>query len=79
MAQPLPTLVNWAEQQAKFIAAVLSGRLELPDDAAMEAQIIKDEQKYLGHYYDSERHTIQIDFNQYVHDLKKQLGKHWVE
>lgn len=79
LAQPLPTLVNLAEQQSKFIAAVLSGRLELPDDAAMEAQIIKDEQKYLGHYYDSERHTIQIDFNQYVHDLKKQLGKHWVE
>ena len=79
LAQPLPTLVNLAEQQSKFIAAVLSGRLELPDDAAMEAQIIKDEQKYLGHYYDSERHTIQIDFNQYVHDLKKQLGKHWEE
>ena len=79
LAQPLPTLVNLAEQQSKFIAAVLSGRLELPDDAAMEAQIIKDEQKYLGHYYDSERHTIQIDFNQYVHDLKKQLGKHWIE
>ena len=79
LAQPLPTLVNLAEQQSKFIAAVLSGRLELPDDATMEAQIIKDEQKYLGHYYDSERHTIQIDFNQYVHDLKKQLGKNWVE
>ena len=78
LAQPLPTLVNLAEQQSKFIANVLTGHYTMPDDAAMERQIIADEKLYLGHYYDSERHTIQVDFNKYVRDLKKELGKSWI-
>ena len=78
LAQPLPTLVNLAEQQSKFIANVLAGHYTMPDDAAMERQIIADEKLYLGHYYDSERHTIQVDFNKYVRDLKKELGKSWI-
>ncbi len=78
LAQPLPTLVNLAEQQSKFIANVLAGNYAMPDDAAMEKQIIADEKIYLGHYYDSERHTIQIDFNKYVSDLKKELRGNWI-
>ena len=77
LAQPLPTLVNLAEQQSKFVAAVISGRHSLPDNTKMEARIIADEKKYLGHYYDSERHTIQVDFNHYVRDLKRELGRAW--
>ncbi len=77
LAQPLPTLVNLAEQQSKFVAAVISGAHTLPDSHRMESTIIKDEKKYLGHYYDSERHTIQVDFNQYVRDLKRDLGSAW--
>jgi hypothetical protein len=66
-----------AEQQSKFVAAVLTGKYQMPDDAAMEKQIESDEKLYLGHYYNSERHTIQIDFGRYVSDLKKELGGHW--
>ena len=50
----------------------------MPDDAAMEKQIIDDEKVYLGHFYESERHTIQIDFNKYVSDLKKELRGNWI-
>ena len=78
LAQPLPTLVNLAEQQSKFVAAILSGKYELPDEATMQAQIIADEKLYLGHYYDSERHTIQVDFNHYVKSLKKELRGNWI-
>jgi hypothetical protein len=74
----LPTLVNLAEQQSKFIANVLAGNYAMPDDAAMEKQIIADEKVYLGHFYESERHTIQIDFNKYVSDLKKELRGNWI-
>ena len=44
----------------------------------MEAQIIADEKLYLGHYYDSERHTIQVDFSHYVKSLKKELRGNWI-
>ena len=79
LAQPLPTLVNLAEQQSKFVAAVILDRYKLPTKDKMEARIIADEKKYLGHFYDSERHTIQVDFNQYVRDLKKELGIAWCD
>ena len=78
LAQPLPTLVNLAEQQSKYIAAVLAGKFELPSDAEMERMIVADEKRYLGHFYDSERHTIQVDFNQYVADLRREMGRHWM-
>ena len=78
LAQPLPTLVNLAEQQSKFVVAVLSGKYKLPNEAAMQKRIEADEKFYLGNYYDSERHTIQVDFTHYVKSLKKELRGHWV-
>jgi hypothetical protein len=41
----------------------------------MEATIAKDEALHLGHVYTSQRHTIQVDFGLYVHDLLKEIGR----
>ena len=41
----------------------------------MERIIVEDEKRYLGNYYDSERHTIQVDFVSYVRDLEKELKR----
>ena len=75
LAQPLPTLVNFAEQQAKLVGAYLTGRYRPPAPAEMQAVIVKDEAMYLGGYYASLPHTIQVDFNTYVHDLKQEIAK----
>lgn len=75
LAQPLPTLVNLAEQQSKLVAAYLTGAYALPDRGQMEDQIVADEKTYLGHFYDSPRHTIQIDFAHYVRAGEKELIK----
>jgi cation diffusion facilitator CzcD-associated flavoprotein CzcO len=74
LAQPLPTLVNFPEQQSKLCAAFLTGRYALPDAAAMAATIAADERLHAGHYYDSPRHTIQLDFNTYCRDLAKEVA-----
>ncbi len=73
LAQPLPTLVNFAEQQSKLVAAHLGGTYELPGNSEMERAIASDEKKYLGNYYDAPRHTMQVDFNHYVTDLMTEL------
>lgn len=75
LAQPLPTLVNFAEQQTKFVAAYLTGRYRLPEKAEMEAIIAKDEAIHLGPYYNSPRHTIQVDFNIYCRDLTAEIAR----
>jgi cation diffusion facilitator CzcD-associated flavoprotein CzcO len=75
LAQPLPTLVNFAEQQAKLVGAYLTGRYAPPPPAAMTEIIAKDEALHLGPYYQSARHTIQVDFGLYVHDLMKEIAR----
>lgn len=75
LAQPLPTLVNFAEQQSKFCAAYLAGQYALPSEDEMERVIVADEKFHMGHFYDSPRHTMQVDFQSYCDDLMKEIKK----
>lgn len=75
LAQPLPTLVNFAEQQSKLVAAYLAGKYLPPSPDEMRRVIAKDEETHLGQYYQAKRHTIQVDFNLYCADLKKEIAK----
>ena len=75
LAQPLPTLVNFAEQQSKLVAAHLAGDYAFPSENQMRAIIEADEQRHKGHFYDAPRHTMQVDFNQYVTDLLKEVSE----
>lgn len=75
LAQPLPTLVNFAEQQSKLVAAYLSGRYAMPDEKSVTRIIESDTAFHSGHFYNSPRHTIQVDFNAYVADLLKEIKR----
>ena len=75
LAQPLPTLVNFAEQQSKLVAAALTGEYAFPDAAEMDKVTEADEQLHLGHFYDSPRHRMQVDFGVYVADLLKEIKR----
>ena len=75
LAQPLPTLVNFAEQQSKLVAAAIVGRYGFPPASEMDEIIAADEKIHLGHFYDSPRHRMQVDFNTYVADLVKEIER----
>ena len=75
LGQPLPTLVNFAEQQSKLIAGCLAGAYVPPSEAEMHRVIAADEAQHTGQYYKSRRHTIQLDFVDYVLDLKREIDK----
>lgn len=72
LAQSLPTLVNLAERQSRWIAAYLLGEYHLPTAEHMERIIERDERRFLGHYYDSPRHRMQVDFAAYCADLERE-------
>ena len=74
LAQPLPTLVNFAEQQSKLVAAAIEGSYDFPTAAEMNHVTVEDEKEHLGHFYDSPRHRMQVDFNVYVADLHKEIA-----
>jgi hypothetical protein len=73
LAQSRPTLVNLAEQQSKLVAAYIMGRYRLPPRPEMEKIIEADETFYLGHYYTSPRHAMQVEFPHYVADMRQEL------
>jgi cation diffusion facilitator CzcD-associated flavoprotein CzcO len=75
LAQALPTLVNFAEQQSKFVAAYLTGAYAPPSEEEMRRITAEDEATELGDYYQSTRHTIQVDFVRYVADLKREIAR----
>ena len=69
-AQAVPTLFPFVECQTRLVAAYLTGHYALPSAADMEATITADEQLYLGHMLDTPRHTQQVDYFLYEHDLR---------
>lgn len=73
LAQPLPTLVNFAEQQSKLVVEAIEGTYAFPSESEMTEVIDADEREHLGHFYDSPRHRMQIDFATYVKDLMKEI------
>ena len=75
LAQPLPTLVNFAEQQSKLVAAALVGSYAFPSAAEMERITVEDEKLHNGHFYDSARHSMQVDFAKYCADLMKEIKR----
>lgn len=69
-AQATPTLFPFVECQARLAAAHLVGAYALPDVAEMERVIKEDEAKYIGHVLKTPRHTQQVDYFIYEHDIR---------
>ncbi|MGD9386947.1 MAG: NAD(P)/FAD-dependent oxidoreductase, partial [Gammaproteobacteria bacterium] len=71
--QPLGAIMPIAEAQGRFIGDHLAGRIALPDQAEMEEAMAKERAAMFRRYQDhSPRHTMQVDFEDYLH----RLGKH---
>ncbi len=69
-AQATPTLFPFVEAQARLLAAYAVGAYAPPSAAEMERVIDEDNAKYMGHVLDRPRHTQQLDYFVYEHDLR---------
>jgi cation diffusion facilitator CzcD-associated flavoprotein CzcO len=90
LAQPLPTLINFGELQAKWLAELMVGNYVPPPVAEMQASIAHDERRFLGHVVKTPRHTMQCDYDLYKVEIRKELrrgqrrarrrgGRPWIE
>jgi hypothetical protein len=70
LAQAVPTLFPFVEAQARLLAAYAVGRYQPPSAAEMEQAIDADNELYMGHVLDRPRHTHQMDYFLYEHDLR---------
>ncbi|NMO03029.1 NAD(P)-binding domain-containing protein [Gordonia sp. TBRC 11910] len=69
-AQATPTLFPFVEAQARLVGAYAVGRYRLPDVAEMRQVIAADQQFYTGHMLDRPRHTQQLDYYLYEHNMR---------
>ncbi len=70
-AQAVPTLFPFVECQARLLAAYAVGQYALPPADEMDRVIDADQQLHAGHCTDRPRHTQQVDYFVYEHDLRK--------
>ena len=69
-AQAVPTLFPFVECQARLLAGYAVGRYALPAIGEMEQTIDADQQLHAGHCTDRPRHTQQVDYFYYEHDVR---------
>jgi cation diffusion facilitator CzcD-associated flavoprotein CzcO len=72
LAQPLGAIMPIAEAQSRWIGDYLTGKYALPAPAALEADIDRAIARMQRRYVASKRHTIQIDFDGYLRDLRRE-------
>ncbi|WP_285300980.1 hypothetical protein, partial [Klebsiella pneumoniae] len=68
LIQPLGAIMPLAEEQGKLVADRLSGRYALPSAPEMAASIAKAQEAIERRYVGRKRHTIQVDFETYLHE-----------
>jgi dimethylaniline monooxygenase (N-oxide forming) len=72
LLQPLGAIMPIAEAQGQFIGDCLLGRIDLPDVAAMERAMAREREAMFRRYKDrAPRHTMQVDFEAYLHRLRR--------
>ncbi len=72
LLQPLGAIMPLAEAQGQWVAEYLRGEYRLPPRDELEADIRRDQAAMRKRYVASKRHTIQVDFDRYLHELRRE-------
>ena len=64
-----------SEAQGRWVAEYLAGDYALPSEAEMRRFMAEDMAAMQKRYVASKRHTIQVDFDDYLFDLDRELKK----
>lgn len=70
LGQPIPTIFPFSELQSKLAARWLSGDWAPPERSEMEEEIRRDEAFHTGHFTNKPRHTMQLEWYGFEHELK---------
>ena len=73
LAQPIGALLPIGEMQSRWFAQLMANKVKLPDFETMMRDIEKKRQ-FQKRFYESERHTIQVDWLNFMDDLAVEIG-----
>ena len=72
LLQPLGATMPLAEAQAHWVGRFLRGEYHLPPAADMRADMQRERERMFKRYVTSKRHTMQVDFDDYLFELKRE-------
>ena len=72
LLQPLGAVMPLAEAQGRWIAEYLRGEYALPGDLELRREMAADRAAMQDRYVSSKRHTIQVDFDDYLFELDRE-------
>ncbi len=72
LLQPIGAVMPLAEQQAHWVADLITGTCRLPSPEKMRAQIASYDRKLRKRYVASKRHTIEVDAHAYRAELLRE-------
>lgn len=75
LLQPLGAIMPLAEAQGKWIAKLLTGAYALPPEEEMREHMEKERKAMFARYVRSKRHTMQVDFDDYLLELERELER----
>ncbi|CEF59285.1 Flavin monooxygenase FMO family and Flavin monooxygenase (FMO) 5 family and Dimethylaniline monooxygenase, N-oxide-forming family and Flavin monooxygenase-like family-containing protein [Strongyloides ratti] len=73
LIQPYGSIMPISEMQARLFFETLSGRLSLPSKKEMLIDINKKKEVMSQRYYKSKRHTIQVDYMDYMDEIAEMI------
>jgi dimethylaniline monooxygenase (N-oxide forming) len=73
LLQPLGATMPLAEAQGRWVAAYLRGEYHLPSEAEMRRTIDRERARMFKRYVASKRHTMQVDYDNYLYDLGQEM------
>ena len=74
LVQPVGPTIPLVEVQARWLAAVLSGAITLPERAAMQAEIDAHQRALREQYVNSARYTLEVDYREHAGQLKRDMA-----
>ncbi|HUH52588.1 MAG TPA: FAD-dependent oxidoreductase [Microbacteriaceae bacterium] len=72
LLQPVGAVMPLAEAQSEWITDLLLGELTLPDKETMRREMHIQDRRFKKRFYASPRHTMEVDFDGFLWDLKKE-------
>ncbi|ULT99974.1 hypothetical protein L3Y34_000913 [Caenorhabditis briggsae] len=74
LIQPIGSIMPISEMQARVYLETFAGGRALPSRDEMKDDVVLKRETMRARYVDSRRHTIQVDFVNYMHELGDMIG-----
>jgi hypothetical protein len=75
LLQPIGAIMPLAEAQSVWVAETLSGRYVPPPAEEIRRQMLADHERNRRQFYASPRHTMEVDFDHFLWDLRRERGR----